>query len=582
MNSPSSFSSDPSGETGVASSDAFVSDVKWWQSVRVRFGLLLGLALLPWLFLTGIDSWKALDRDRLSQSQLADIMASTTVRDVGQTLQAGRLGLEAAPLLISERGCDLGSAEVLARLPVYSALIVEESAADPTCQRPPSIDQLQLIEPDPFDDERDFRIERGILEIDDQSSDVIVLQSIVRSTGDTYTLVMPASLGVQLTMDSALGFDSDIALAKADGRPITGASLGADARQRIRERSDDETELFYRTEREDDVPQRAISQYFDDIGVFVTVARDVDPTFFDSLDNPYTTFLLPILVWVVGFVLIWLGTHTMLIRPIRKIRLTARQFARGKMNNRVELTGAAAAEIYGLAESFNQMADELQDRSQKIADNLDEKDTLMREIHHRVKNNLQIIISLLNMQERKADNAAAIEAISETRTRINAISIVHRGLYESADLRRIDVAPFMQRLVASIGDSLSVDDEDIILTQNVCECQLSADDAIPVALFTVEAITNAVLHGVDRGGKINVEIDFAEEGVLRVDVSDDGKGVGDPQSMRGVGSRLMKGFSRQLSGTLTFKDNSPGLLARLEFPHEITDEQPFQVSRRNL
>ena len=252
------------------------------------------------------------------------------------------------------------------------------------------------------------------------------------------------------------------------------------------------------------------------------------------------------------------------------------------MNNRVELTGAAAAEIYGLAESFNQMADELQDRSQKIADNLDEKDTLMREIHHRVKNNLQIIISLLNMQERKADNAAAIEAISETRTRINAISIVHRGLYESADLRRIDVAPFMQRLVASIGDSLSVDDEDIILTQNVCECQLSADDAIPVALFTVEAITNAVLHGVDRGGKINVEIDFAEEGVLRVDVSDDGKGVGDPQSMRGVGSRLMKGFSRQLSGTLTFKDNSPGLLARLEFPHEITDEQPFQVSRRNL
>ena len=114
----------------------------------------------------------------------------------------------------------------------------------------------------------------------------------------------------------------------------------------------------------------------------------------------------------------------------------------------------------------------------------------------------------------------------------------------------------------------------------MCKCQLSADDAIPVALFTVEAISNSVLHGVERGGNVHVEIEFAGNGNLRVDVSDDGKGVGDPENMRGVGSRLMRGFSRQLSGTLTFRDNSPGLVARLEFPHEILEEQPFQVRRR--
>lgn len=580
MNRPSSLPNNTSTVSEPEAVDAFLSDVNWWQSVRVRFGFLLALALLPWLVLTGIDAWKALDRNRLSQSQLADVVASTTVRDVGKALQAGRLGLDAAPLLISEKGCETGSQEILSRLEIYTALIVKRDGSDPVCQTPPSIDSLELINPQPFGEGDNFRIEKGTLQIEGVQSDVIVLQSIVQSTGAVYTLVTTSALGVQSTLEDALGNGSDIALSNADGQAITGAVLDDEQRQALGEMPESGAEVFYEVKSAEGDTRRATTQYFDDIGVYVTVSRDAGSSLVESLDNPFTTFFLPILVWLVGFSLIWLGTQTMLIRPIRKIRLTARQFARGKMNNRVELSGAAAAEVHGLAESFNRMADDLQDRANKIADNMDEKDTLMREIHHRVKNNLQIIISLLNMQERKADNEAAIQAISETRTRINAISIVHRGLYESPDLRRIDVAPFMQRLVAAIGDSLSVEEEGITLTQRVCKCQLSADDAIPVALFTVEAITNSVLHGVERGGNVHVEIEFAGDGNLRVDVSDDGKGVGDPENMRGVGSRLMRGFSRQLSGTLTFRDNSPGLLARLEFPHEILEEQPFQVRRR--
>lgn len=580
MNRPSSLPENTSTVSEPEAVDAFLSDVNWWQSVRVRFGFLLALALLPWLVLTGIDAWKALDRNRLSQSQLADVVASTTVRDVGKDLQAGRLGLDAAPLLISEKGCETGAQEIVSRLEIYTALIVKSDGSDPTCQTPPFIDSLELINPQPFGEEDNFRIEKGTLQIGGVQSDVIVLQSMVQSTGDIYTLVTSPSLGVLSTLGDALGNDAEIALNKADGRAIIGTFLNDAQRQRLSEQPDSDPEIFYDFSNSEGEKRRATSQYFDDIGVFITVSRNAETSLAESLDNPFTTLFLPVLVWLVGFFLIWLGTQTMLIRPIRKIRLTARQFSRGKMDNRVELSGAAAAEVYGLAESFNRMADDLQDRANKIADNMDEKDTLMREIHHRVKNNLQIIISLLNMQERKADSEAAIQAISETRTRINAISIVHRGLYESPDLRRIDVAPFMQRLVAAIGDSLSVEEEDITLTQHVCKCQLSADDAIPVALFTVEAISNSVLHGVERGGNVHVEIEFAGNGNLRVDVSDDGKGVGDPENMRGVGSRLMRGFSRQLSGTLTFRDNSPGLVARLEFPHEILEEQPFQVRRR--
>lgn len=558
-----------------------MTEVKWWQSVRVRFGLLLALALLPWLLLTGLDTIRALDRTRLSQSQLADVVATTIVRDVGKSLEAGRLGLDAAPLLISEKGCRSGAEEILSRLTIYTALIVKKSDADPTCQTPISIDKLELIEPDSFEEGDNFRIERGIIEIDGVISDVIVLQSMVQSTGDVYTLVAPVSLGVETTLETALGSDSAIALTKRDGRAITGITFASDENETLGELIGTDQEAYYEVAGLEDEPRRVVSRYFNDISIYVTVGRNSEESTLGSVVNPYTTFLLPIVVWGVGFLLIWLGTQTMLIRPIRKIRRVARQFARGKMDNRVELSGAAAGEVYGLAQSFNHMAHELQERAAKIADNMDEKDTLMREIHHRVKNNLQIIISLLNMQERKADNAAAIEAISETRTRINAIAIVHRGLYESSDLRRIDVPPFMQRLIAAIGDSLSVEEQDVTISLDVCECELTADEAIPVALFTVEAISNAVLHGVDRGGKVNVLIEFTETGDLRVDVSDNGRGVGDPNNMRGVGSRLMRGFSRQLSGTLSFKDNAPGLTARLEFPHDLAEQQPFQVRRQS-
>ncbi|MGB6231700.1 MAG: histidine kinase dimerization/phosphoacceptor domain -containing protein [Litorimonas sp.] len=562
---------------GLAAGDA--GDAGLWSNLRFRFGILLALALLPWLLLTALEAVATLDRNRGSQAQLADVVATNAVDEVGRTLEAGRLALDAAPQLIAEFGCEEGAANVLDRLGVYSALIIKDDADTPSCQMPASLPTLLLERPDEFADGKPFRIERGRLGDGDVPEQVVVLQRRIPSTNRTYTLVLPQTLGLRDVMDAALGEGWVIALTKPDGRSIVGMDTTSEANASYRSQIGEQATLLDIV-RDDGEERRIASRYFRYLDLYVTVGR---PTRFEnvlSFINPYTSVLLPLLAWVVGFGLIWLGTQSMLLTPIRKVRRATRQFATGELDQRVDLSAAAAAEVQGLATSFNDMAQQLEERDLRLADNMDEKDTLLREIHHRVKNNLQIIISLLNMQERKAETEEAVKAIAETRARINAIAVVHRGLYESDDLRAIDVGPFVARLMGSLSDSLGLDEAGVELSHNVEAVRIPADNAIPVALFIVEAVSNAKQHGVARGGRIQVDIDLPEPGELRIDVSDDGCGMGDPSAMRGIGTRLMQGFARQLGGTLDYVDNAPGLKARLRFPIDDSPEQPFQVSRK--
>lgn len=553
---------------------ADTNEPRWWNSVRVRFTLLLTLALLPWLFLTALETLATIDRNRDSQGQLADVVAANAVGEVGRTLEAGRLGLEAAPQLIADMGCEEGAAEVLGRLGVYQAMIIKDDSDVPVCQSPASLPSLEMINPDPFRAQDSFRIERGRL----GETDVVVLQKLFPSSGRTYTLVLPEKLGLKDVLDVTLREGARATLTKPSGQAIVGTNTFPTPNEGAMDRvSDTEVSLLnYTNDLGED--RRVAVQFFRYLDLYVTVSRDLRHERKVAFMNPYTSILLPIFAWLVGFGLIWIGTQTMLLTPIAKIRRTSRQFASGKLGSRVDLSNSAAAEVQGLAYSLNSMASQLEERDSRIADNMDEKDTLMREIHHRVKNNLQIIISLLNMQERKAETEEAIATISETRARINAIAIVHRGLYESQDLRGVDLEPFVSRLVSTLSESLATEEAGISLTQSVESCILNADNAIPVALFIVEAISNAAKHGAKRGGAIEVIITRPSDASLQIDVRDNGCGVGDPTAMRGIGTRLMRGFARQLSGTLDYLDNAPGLTARLTMPLIDNEAQPFQVS----
>ncbi len=550
--------------------------------MRVRFGLLLALALLPWLLFTALGTYSDNTRDRLSQSRTLDLIARNSVREIELLLETGRLALDAAPRLIDTEGCEGAGEALLDRLDVYAGLIVRDADGAITCQDPESRVRIRMDLPPLGTD--DIAVSGARARFDDRDADLVLLNHYDRSDGATYTLILPDTLGLRAMLDATMGESSDITIVSTDNTPVLGRpralprTVRASLTSQAAEVGNDGAIQFRNLTDEGGRERRLAVTYISDLDLLVAVGRPGGTS--DTFIDRYGPLLLPLLAWVVGFCMIWWGTQTMLLRPIARVRGAARAYADGQLDSRVELSDAAAGEMQGLASTFNRMASELQDRNSRIDDNLDEKDTLLREIHHRVKNNLQIIISLLNMQERKVESEEAINAVVETRARINAIAIVHRGLYESKDLRGVEVRPFVDRLISSLQTSLGTSERGVSLTHSVEPATLTADSAIPVALFIVEAVGNAVNHGVERGGSVSVTIERDPSGGLVITVADDGHGIQDPAAMKGIGTRLMRGFARQLGGTLDFSDNAPGLRATLRMPEEATDDAPFQVSRR--
>lgn len=274
--------------------------------------------------------------------------------------------------------------------------------------------------------------------------------------------------------------------------------------------------------------------------------------------------LLCLSALVFAYAAIWISTDRLIFSPLRKIRLASMRFAGGDFEARVADLNRSPEKISLIGTTFNEMADHISVREARLLDNLVEKETLLREIHHRVKNNLQIIISLLNMQERKLTDLAGLDAIQETRSRINAIALVHRGLYEGDDLRLIRMDVFLKRLVAELESGLEVEDAGIDVSLEVGCDTMEPDSVIPVALFIVEALSNSVKHGLPKGGLIQIVLECENQDVT-VSVVDNGQGT-PADSLNGVGYKLMRGFARQLGGEFVIQSRKKGHGVTLKFP----------------
>ena len=285
-------------------------------------------------------------------------------------------------------------------------------------------------------------------------------------------------------------------------------------------------------------------------GIYVAISRPKNSLLSWSVLNPFSSLIVPFLAWLFGFVAIWLAADKLILVHLRKMRNVALEFAKGKLEKRMGTLNNAPQTIDTLGRSFDYMADSLFERETALSDSLDEKETLLREIHHRVKNNLQIIISLLNMQERKLSDVTELTAITETRSRINAIALVHRGLYESSDLRYVEMQAFLDRLVKELSHALGMNDRNINVSVTVNCSPMEADTATPVALFIVEALTNSVKHGVGGGGDVTISINQKDE-LIEVRVADNGGKINHiDASTAGTGTKLINGFARQLGGDI--------------------------------
>ncbi|MDZ5455478.1 histidine kinase dimerization/phosphoacceptor domain -containing protein [Azohydromonas lata] len=196
-----------------------------------------------------------------------------------------------------------------------------------------------------------------------------------------------------------------------------------------------------------------------------------------------------------------------------------------------------------------------------VKTSLAEKEVLLQEVHHRVKNNLQVVSSLLQLQRRQLSDPAIQAAFSETESRVRAMALVHQRLYQQSTLSSLDFADYLRSLGSQLLQSFG-GERSVKVVYQLQPLKLPVGTAIPLGLIVTELITNALKYAFDRhGGVLGVELAPDGEWGLHLVVSDDGPGLPagfEPLRSRGLGMRLVQTLSRQIDATVEFGENADG------------------------
>jgi PAS domain S-box-containing protein len=209
-----------------------------------------------------------------------------------------------------------------------------------------------------------------------------------------------------------------------------------------------------------------------------------------------------------------------------------------------------------------------------IRASLREKELLLKEVHHRVKNNLQVISSLLNLQAQHLPDPAQRKIFTDSQSRVQSIALVHEKLYQSKDLANIDCEQYVQTLVDGLFHSQNHAERGIRHSIEVGGAHLPVDAAIPCGLIINELVTNALKHAFPRGrtGRVRVSLQPGDDDSMELIVEDDGRGLPDdidPRHTTSLGLDLVFTFAEQLDAKVEI-ERSHGTAFRFRFPQPAT------------
>jgi two-component sensor histidine kinase len=276
-------------------------------------------------------------------------------------------------------------------------------------------------------------------------------------------------------------------------------------------------------------------------------------------------------MWAAGVLAAWLGTRVIVTRWTKRLTDTAKEMSKGDLSARADLAGAPV-EIRRVGDTLGEMAARLEGQRRDLQAAVDEKDTLLREIHHRVKNNLQTVISLLNLQTKGIRLESARLALQQLKMRIQTLGLVHRHLYESDNLKTVDLRTFLGELCRLLQDGSGAPYWRVRVDLDIAAVNLQIERAIPLALLVTELATNSFKHAFPDGrvGTIGVKLTVADDTIL-LTVADDGVGTSPPPSesnaeeRSGLGLVLTQALAKQLGGRLV-TSGPPGTATTLSFP----------------
>lgn len=286
----------------------------------------------------------------------------------------------------------------------------------------------------------------------------------------------------------------------------------------------------------------------------VVYAERAKPLSIPLRDQLRAGIIWPLLTVLLTLLAVWISINKLVVRWLRELGQITRQFANGDYSERRARFVSAPPEIAEVGSDLHSMAQAITHRNEALEASIKLTRSMAREVNHRVKNNLQMIMSLLALQSAQVKNEEAKTVLDQTRVRMAALALIHRLLYEKGnDTDQGEIA--MDRLFGELCQQLRTSvgaKKNIKLTCRANVGNRPVDEAIPVALLAVEAITNVFHHAFPAGHPGTVEVTLVKaDDIITLSITDKGVGFDPSSNQNFMGMDLIKAFVEQLDGKLT-------------------------------
>ena len=302
-------------------------------------------------------------------------------------------------------------------------------------------------------------------------------------------------------------------------------------------------------------------------------ANRLDNTIFEGA---FPAFLFPMMMWAASLLVAWLAAESQVLRHVRLLRDRITAFAAGERQLPGLRMDGAALELRSVGSAYEQMTAAVVRNEADLENTIHQKEVLLREVHHRVKNNLQLIASILNMQLRGAKSDEAKEAMRTVQDRVISLATVHRELYQTSGLTDVRADELLPRVANDLLRVGSAPGRRFVLDATVDDIRLTPDQAVPLALFLTEGMGNVFKHswvGKLPLARVGLRLERIGDGKARFSLCNGLMPVTDAEEEAvsvvprgGFGSQLLLAFSQQLNGKVTQGRSGDGYVLMLEFP----------------
>ncbi len=553
-------------------------------SLRVLLLLIFAAALSPVLVMGGIRWSGDVEREARYRRETMTLVAHVAAGSAEDVLKSAPAVLNLLNSLVESDPCDLQLGQLLEALPNYATLGFISEDGKVACSTQEGAVGVDVTGRDWFMDLRapDATFAQSGAIFGAISRQWTITSALRRSNPDgsfagVLALGTPVNLLTAQLRHSSLPTGYEITLIDRAGQ-VFASSHWEELPPKVTNALEPGQVSFVTLESRSGESREAALVPLTDRDLYAMVSAPAPQAITLANVSAFGNFALPLLAWLLALVTAWLAMDRLVLRWLDYLRRIASLYASGKLSVQpLRAKRQAPIEINVLADTMEEMAIRIRDRTTRMENAIEARDAAMKEIHHRVKNNLQIINSLLSLQGRKLKDPAAIAVLDDARARINALSLIHRSLYEHNNINAVYTRSFLSELAVHLDQALGAEERGIRIESAVDEDRIDADLAVPLALFTAEAVTNSVKHAFPTarpggGGHILVSYRASPDQTI-LSIEDNGVGYESilSENYPGIGGTLMAAFAKQVRGVMEEgpMDGGTGRYIRIRIPRAI-------------